>query len=208
MSTIHNQLAYAAELQLGIALAAGLGREEDGVSRLGETLGPTIDPWSQPEWAFLRGERLGAGRSFAAAVAAEFGIIAIGNALGSNSVVVVEAISVNMNAGTIVQLEVAADTAVAATLSAAAFMISARDRRFGSTTGRVFVKTGTDAGSTFGAQIEHQTNAVNQFADFKNLPIILKPGDDVLVIGQTVNLAMDVNFKWRERKAFPGELPA
>lgn len=207
MSTIHNQLAYAAELQLGISLAAGLGREEDGVSRLGETLGPTIDPWAQPEWAFLRAERLGASSSFAAAVAAEFGILCLGNAIGSNVVVVVEAFDVTAAAQ--VNFEVVADTTVAGTLSAAAFFVSGRDRRFGSTTGRTFLKTGTDVGNTFGVLLERKLASATTYTPaLVAVPLILKPGDDLILIGQTVNVQMNANFKWRERKAFPGELPA
>lgn len=204
---IHNQLTDSAELLNGIGRAAGLS-EGDGVIRLGETLDPTIDPWSQPEWAYLRNERLGGGRGFSAAVAAEFSIIALGNAIGSGNIVVVEAVSAQGGAGNpVLQLEVVADSIIAGTLSAAAFFISARDRRFGATTGRTFLKTGTDVASTFGVQIEHQTSAT-AFTPFTNLPVILKPGDDLIVIEQTVNLALDVNFKWRERKAFKNELPA
>lgn len=204
---IHNQLQHGAELQNGIASAVGLSREAEGVVRLGETIDPTIDPWSQPEWAFLRSERLGAGRGFAAAVAAEFGIVCLGNAAGSGNIVVVEACSGVVGAGTAtLQLEVVADTVVAATLSAAAFFVSGRDRRFGSTVGRTFLKTGTDPVATFGVQLEHQNTVNTAMVDFKCVPIVLKPGDDLIVIAQTVNITLDVNFKWRERKAFTGEL--
>lgn len=201
--TIHNQLTDSAELLSGIARASGLS-EGDGVIRLGETLDPTLDPWSQPEWAYLRGERLGAGTSFAAAVAAEFGIIALGNAAGSGNIVVVESVATPTAAGPSAQLEVVSDATIAPTLSAQAFFVSGRDRRFGSTTGRTFLRTGTDPGNTFGVNLEQ----ISTPDVFKNLPVILKPGDDLIVILQTVNLAMRVNWKWRERKAFKNELPA
>lgn len=204
---IHNQLTDSAELLNGIGRAAGLS-EGDGVIRLGETLDPTLDVWSQPEWAYLRAERLGAGRLAAPAVAAEFAIVAVGNAIGSGSIVVIEAVSVQCAAAIAVSLEVAADSIVAGTLSAAAFMVSGRDRRFGSTTGRVFAKLGTDVGNTFGVQLEQRTTSTVAFVDFTSPPIILKPGDDLLIIGQTVNTLINTNFKWRERKAFKNELPA
>jgi len=205
---IHNALKYSTELVRGIARASGLGEGEEGVGRLGETLDPTIDPWSQPEWAFLRDERLGAGKLSAGPVASEFSIVALGNASGSNSIVVVEALSAASSAAMNGQLEVVADSVVAGTLSAAAFFVSGRDRRFGSTQGRTFGKIGTDVGSTFGVQLEQQVLGFTSFADFKSLPVILKPGDDLIVIGQTVNLSLTVNFRWRERLAFKGELPA
>jgi hypothetical protein len=206
--TIHNQLSHSAELQNGIAIAVGLPSTQDGVIRLGETLDPTIDVWSQPEWAYLRGERLGAGRGFAAAVAAEFSIVALGNAAGSGNIVVVDKVSAEPSGNLVLSLEVVADSIIAATLSAAAFFGSGRDRRFGSTAGRTFLRSGTDPGSTFGVQLEHQVGATTLFANFTCPPIVLKPGDDLIVIGQSVNLSLDVNFSWRERKAWSGELPA
>jgi hypothetical protein len=207
--TYHNQLSHGAELQNGIAAAVGLPRELEGVVRLGETLEPNIDPWSQPEWAFLRGERLGAIPLFSAAVAAEFSIIAFGNAAGSGNLVVVDGVSFNaQTAGTVVRLEVAADTLVSGTLSGQAFAASGRDRRFGATAGRAFLRSGSDPSNTFGVALEHRSNAANEFSDFMSLPCVLKPGDDLLVIVQTVNIGVTASFKWRERKAFTGELPA
>lgn len=207
---IHNQLDHSAELVGGISVAAGLGRDKDGVIRLGETLEPNIDPWSQPEWAYLRGERLGSIPLFSPAVAAEFSIIALGNAAGSGNIVVVEDVIFQAaTPGTIVRAEVVADTVVAATLSAAAFSVSGRDRRFGSTSGRTFLKSGSDLANTFGAALEHSSNPVNEFRKFEcATPCILKPGDDLLIIVQTVNIALNASFQWRERKAFNGELPA
>lgn len=206
MSQIHNQLDHSAELLGGISVAAGLGRDKDGVIRLGESLEPILDPFSLPEWAYLRAERLGAGRGFQPAVAAEFSIIALGNAAGSGNLVVVE--SVNILSTVTTQLEVAADSLVAATLGAAAFYVSGRDRRFGSTQGRTFLKIGSDLASTFGVQLEQQAGAAGVFNSYISTPIVLKPGDDLLIIAQTINTAIQCNWKWRERKAFTGELPA
>ena len=205
--TIHNQLTDSAELLSGIARASGLA-EGDGVLRLGETLEPHIDPWGQPEWAYLRGERLGALRGASVAVAAEFSIIALGNAAGSGNIVVVDWVSFAATAAMQAFMEVVADTTVVATLSAAAFAVSGRDRRFGSTTGRTFFKNGSDVGNTFGIQLEQQGWVAGPFTNFRNTPVILKPGDDLLVIGQTVNTQLLANFRWRERKAFKYELPA
>ena len=206
---IHNQLSHGAELQNGIASAVGLSRELEGVVRLGETLEPNIDPWSQPEWAFLRGERLGCARGAAVAVAAEFPYCCFGNAAGSGNIVVVEQITVQSGTAQSCRLEVAADTLVSGTLSAQAFFGSARDRRFGSTTGRSFFRTGTDPASTLGG-VPTETIIINNtsYVPFVvSVPFILKPGDDLLIIGLTVNTTLDVNWKWRERKAFTGELP-
>lgn len=209
---IHNQLTYSVELQSGLARATGMSNEAEGVIRLGETLDPTIDPWSQPEWAFLRGERLGAGRTFQAAVPAESSIIALGNAAGSGNIVVVEAISINSGGASVaLTLQVVLDTAVAATLSGQAFFASGRDRRWGSTAGRTFTRSGSDPGTTFGGvQLDEiSTSAANQVIKFEiGLPAVLRPGDDLIVVNNTQNQQMTVSWKWRERKAFNGELPA
>lgn len=208
---IHNQLSHGAELQNGIATAVGLSRELEGVVRLGETLEPNIDPWSQPEWAFLRGERLAAVKSFSAAVAAEFSIVGIGNPSGSGNVVVVEAASgASLVAAQTVQLEVVAHSVITGTVVTTTAVATGRDRRWGSTTGRTFIVSGTDPTNTFGVALEQQGVPLTgvEFANFKCLPVILRPGDDLIAIGQIVNTALAMNWKWRERKAFNGELPA
>lgn len=207
MAEVHNGIKYATGPLNALATAGGVARDSSGTERLSETLHPVIDIWGLPEWAYLRDERLGAGRLAAAAVAAEFAIVALGNALGSNAIVVVEAVSAQCAAAIAIQLEVAADTAVVGTLSAAAFFVSGRDRRWSSSQGRTFGKIGTDPASTFGVQLEQRTTPNVGFVDFMCLPLVLKPGDDLLVIGQTVNNLINVNFKWRERQAQPGELP-
>jgi len=209
MAGVHNAITRG-DLSSALTRLLGISRGAEGLERLGETLTPVIDTWGLPEWAILRGEKLAAIRMAATAVAAEFGIIALGNPAGSNNLTVVEAVDTIAGAAAMsVFLEVVADTVVAATLGAAAFPIAARDRRFeagqsGQT--RSFVKFGTDPGNTFGASIEQKFVPTTAYIAFQNLPVILRPGDDLIVVGQTVNNAFNANFKWRERQAYPGEL--
>lgn len=210
---IHNQLSHGAELQNGIATAVGLSRELEGVVRLGETLEPNIDPWSQPEWAFLRGERLGATKLFAAAVAAEFGIIGIGNPAGSGNIVVVEDVSIGAGVAAITaQLEVVAHSVITGTVVTTTGMASGRDRRWGSTAGRTFQVSGTDISNSFGIPLEQQVAVIVPAAGAQwnrftvGVPCILRPGDDLIIVGQTVNISLAGNMKWRERKAFTAEL--
>jgi len=206
MAEIHNAIKYGTSALNALAVVSGVSRDQSGTERVSETLQPVLDIWTLPEWAFLRDERLGAGRGFAPAVAGENGMLALGNAAGSNAIVVIEAVSAVSSAALTIQLEVVADSLIAATLSAQAFFVASRDRRI-LTQGRTFLRLGTDPGTTFGAQIEQQTVAATAFVDFKNMPVILKPGDDLLLIGQGNNLSISANFKWRERQALPGELP-
>lgn len=202
---VHNGIKYAGQELEAFAIAAGVSREQSGVERLSESWTPVIDSFIRPELAFLRGERLGAIAMFVAAVPAEFSIIAFGNDSQSRSLVVIEAAAVGQS-GQVVQLESVLDSTIAATLSAAGFAASGRDRRFVPAAGRAFVRSGSDLGNTFGIFLERAISVAGGFVDFKNLPVILRPGDDVIFVGQTVNTAMSVNLKWRERQALPGEL--
>lgn len=208
---MHNQLSRG-QLSRALKLAVGDRRSEGGLERFGETLQPTIDLWALPEWAAYRDEQLAAIRTIQGAIAAEFGGIALCNPLGSNLICVVEAVSFTSSTGTIAALlEMAVDTVPAATWATVAFPAAARDRRFKGATGttRCFIRQGTDpALNTMGAQLEQRTmTAVNINMDFATaLPVIVRPGDDLLVIGQTVNSALQVNWAWRERQAYPGEL--
>jgi hypothetical protein len=67
--TTHNAIKAAGQLLKAIGISVGLGSEEEGVSRLGETLTPIVNPWERPDGSFLRRERLAAG-SFAIVSAA------------------------------------------------------------------------------------------------------------------------------------------
>lgn len=210
MAQIHNQLRRT---PLGAALKKAIGDQKGGdagLERYGETLQPTIDLWSLPEWSTIRQERLSAVRSFQGAIAAEFGGVAIGNPVGSNAIVVVEAVTFQAGTAMSVFLEVLADTVISGTLAVVVVPGSQRDRRFGGgNPGRAFIRSGTDPTNTFGAQLEVATATLTgtELGQARvAVPIILQPGDDLLVIGQTVNVSMNVCFKWRERAAFPGEL--
>lgn len=210
MAPIHNALKRS-PIADGLKKAIGQHKQgEGGLERWSETLQGVVNPWGMPEWAVLRGERLGAIRLFQAAVAAEFGAIALGNPLNSGNIVVVEGVSFNATTAALgAILEVVPDTTIAATLTVVAIPGSFRDKRFGGgNPGRTFIRTGSDPTNTFGAQLEGQTHPgpAVAFSAFQCLPVMLRPGDDLMVIGQTVNLAMTVNFVWRERVAFPGEL--
>lgn len=53
---IHNELRKRLTLPRALGLIAGLGHDQSGVERLGETLTPILDPWSRPEHQFLHDE--------------------------------------------------------------------------------------------------------------------------------------------------------
>lgn len=210
MAEVHNGIKYATGVLNALALGTGVSRDQAGVERLGETLTPVIDIYSLPEWSVLRGEELGAVSITQPAVAAEFPIVAFGNLLGSGVILTLEAASFTSATVMSVGTELAADTIVAGTLGAAAFPVLARDRRFKNPAkvGRGFLKIGTDPAATFGVVLEiNAVSTANQWTPFlTTFPIILQPGDDLLVIGKTVNASLGVSLKWKERQALPGEL--
>lgn len=211
MAPIHNALKRS-PIADGVKKAIGQHKQgEGGLERWGETLTPIVNPWGMPEWAALRGEQLAAIGSFQAAVAAEFSGIALMNPADSKTIVVVEAVSFNATAAAQAWLEITVDTALAGTFTVVTNPAAARDRRFKGLSGltRATFRQGSDPGNTFGARVEVQNYpAVGAaFSPFQTaLPVILRPGDDLSVIIQTVNIAAFINWAWRERQAFPGEL--
>lgn len=212
MADIHNALKRS-PIADGIKKAIGQHKQgEGGLERWSETLQPIVNPWGMPEWAALRGEQLLGVRTFQAAVAAEFSAIALMNPLGSNTIVVVESVSVGSGTLHTTFLEVVVDTTISGTLLVVTNPTCARDRRFKGLSGlsRATFRQGSDLSNTFGAQLEQQTavsTAASPLAAYQTaLPLILRPGDDALVISQTVNIQLSVCWGWRERQAFPGEL--
>lgn len=210
---LHNALKRS-PIADGVKKAIGQHKQgEGGLERWSETLQPIVNPWGMPEWAALRGEQLLAIRSAQTLVAGEFSAVALMNPLNSNTIVVVEAVSVACAGAAMgVFLEVVADTVIAATFGVLTNPGCARDRRFKGLSGlsRATFRQGTDPTNTFGAQLENQSalpQPANPWTPFvTSLPLILRPGDDCLVIGQTVNTQININWGWRERQAFPGEL--
>lgn len=208
---LHNALKRS-PIADGVKKAIGQHKQgEGGLERWSETLQPIVNPWGMPEWAALRAEQLCAVRNLVGGVAAEFGGVALMNPAGSNTLVVVESVMVATSAATIAFfLEIVADTSIAATLTTVTNPSCARDRRFKGQSGlsRATFRQGTDLSNTFGAQLEATTMVTNTapVSFIASLPVILRPGDDLLLIAQTVNVAFSSNWGWRERQAFPGEL--
>jgi hypothetical protein len=207
VAEVHNALHRAGALIAGLRRMVGAGADVQ-LERLGETLTPILNPWGLPEWAKLRGEQLYAVTTLQAAVAGEFAGIALDNPAGSNAIVVVDAVKVSqVGAVADARLENMLTTAISGTYLIVAQPGSLRDRRFRSTFGSIArIRQGTDVTSTFGAQLEHRSCAVNADSPFSCLPVVLQPGESLAAILQTVNLTLRVNWVWRERSALPGEL--
>jgi hypothetical protein len=203
---VHNSIKYGTHNLGGIALIAGVSREASGIERLGETLTPVLDVWTQPEWALPRQELPGAVNVVAAAVVGEFSACALINPAASGLLVVCEALTfAAVGASMTCFLEIVTEPAARATLATTEVPLVCRDRRQ-SRGLRSSIITGSDPAS-IGTVLDEQTStAALVFAAFAVLPVILPPGQAVLVRGGTVNSALVTNWKVRERPAVQGEL--
>lgn len=204
--TIHNALKYGTDLSRALARLTGLGEDEEGLMRLGETLTPTVTIFGETEYAGLRDELLGSSTRVQGLVAGEFAQIALLNQSTTRNIVVVDRITATSPGGAAqIDLDMATEAQILATLGATAAG-EVRDRRRRDKTQAV-TAAGTDPGTQTGVQIEISgTASVTTPAEFKSPPVILTPGVGVVVVLRLVAAALQVTFIFRERRAFPGEL--
>lgn len=207
MGLIHNELRRS-KLSEALTRALGASKGAPGIERFGETLTPTIDLWSQPEWAFLRNERLGATVHVKAAVAGEFGIIGIVNPATSNRIVVVEVAGVTTTVAGTTFLEAATEAQMNALTAAAQQVGSTRDRRGGTDTATQTIAGSAVAQTTGGRQVDRalSTTAGNPGLFTVALPHVLPPGQALAIVGRIANEIVIAFFGFRERQALPGEL--
>lgn len=207
MTAVHNAIKYGTDLLRGFSRAVGLGEDEEGVVRLGETLTPTFDLWGGEEFAFLRRERLCGKYALQAAVAAEYSMIALVNRTGSNRLVVVDRVGVRTTAVVIASLRMASQAEVDATLLDVAQFGIVRDRRWTPlTTSPTGLAMGTDAVQLGLIMEDVYLPAAGSTVFQVALPVILSPGHAVVVAGSVLNQALVVHYAWREHQLLPGEL--
>lgn len=191
-----------------IVRALGITRTPSGVERFSETLGPVLNPWGMPEWAYLRQEKLCAVRRSAAAVALNTSGVAICNTTPGLIVVVEQIGTYSLSATWGHDLGLATDALISAKLTNSQLGFI-RDTRWNDVlTGQAIIRYG-DAlvpPATRGPmETLNGTANVPQYF-LSAVPIILHPGQGAVVLGGVVNQTVVVNFGWRERKAYPGEL--
>jgi hypothetical protein len=206
---IHNAIKYSSPLLRAYSRVVGLGEDEEGTVRLGETLTPVLDIWSLPEWAFNRGELIGVTRVTKAAVAGEFSIIGIlcPSAARRRLVVVEKAGVVSTVAGGCI-LELCTEAQLNALTAAAQTVGSSRDRRAGADSATQTISGSAVAQTTGGRVIDAALSTTGGTAgpfEF-GLPVILPPGFALAIVGRAANELIIATFAYREREAFPGEL--
>jgi hypothetical protein len=204
MSNLHNAIRRAGGLLT--AFQDFIGLEQDaGVERLGETLTPVLDLWAHPEAAYLREEKLVGYSIASAAVAGELSAAALVNPTSSGKLIVVERVTTRQGGVASVFLASATEAVIAATLALVGNGEVA-DTRWTRTTTGVFY-TGSDPAVVSLNSVDRILSIANEDVAFPiGLPFILSPGFGLLANDTAANTILYSNWRWRERRAFPGEL--
>lgn len=208
MPPIHNAIKYGTDLLRGYSRAVGLGEDEEGTIRLGETLTPVMNLWSLPEWSFLRGEAILGDTIQVAAGAATFNSgAAVVNPAGSGLIVIVDAITFIVAVVTNdMNLQLATEAQIdAAFVNDVTF--ERMDTRSAHVSGRSFISHGNINSTAVGVNVETaRAVPTSLYGRFAFLPVILAPGTGCVALQIDDAAAVRVSFRVRERRAVPGEL--
>lgn len=212
MAQLHNELRRT-PLSLALKAAVGDTREGSGIERFGETLGPYINLWERPEWAFLRRERLcSSARTEAAGGAGTFAGIGICNPAANRDLILTVETMTGASAGAAdqVRLLLATDASISALFTTSSNWLI-RDTRWpgGLAAGMGVVRQGVNAAAPAGSiQLELITQGATTDVIAKvALPCVLHPGFGLIAITDNDAAALRVSWGGRERTAFKGELP-
>lgn len=203
---VHNALSRGT---LASALSRAVGDSEGtgGLERYGETLTPTLNLWALPEWAYLRHERIAAAQATAGAVAGESGVVSLLNPVGSGNLVVVESVMCMAQSSAFHHLSFPIDST--AVIGAAQTGINNVDNRWGALNRPAsLIYAGTSAAPPGGAAllVDVLSLANDTQEMVRDRGFVLIPGTVLVAWCETVNLGVKYSFRFRERKAFPGEL--
>jgi len=196
VAELHNAITRYTELLRGLKRVMALDSDAEGVSRLGETLTPILDVWSQPDMAIPRGEFLCAGILEKSAVAAEYTIAACWADAGT--IVVVEGVYLRATAAVSALIGV---DARAATTEASSKQF--RDgRRVSDPQTHIAIETITPA-PTSNVSERHWLGTTEIYIAG---PWVLVGGGVSLICHlETVNIGLSFTLRWRERAILPGE---
>jgi len=203
---LHNALTRG---DLTKALKAILGdmKGDGGLERYGETLQPVVNPWELPENRLPRGEAtLSRAVAVAAGAAGTFaGAALINRVTHRNRLFVVEKVSVFCPATS--QFRVGTTTEATADANFGNQLPGHfLDTRFTVGTAAIRIGFGVPAGIVtslhmIGVALANTLVYIDELEG-----CVLHPGFAVFVQTQDDAADFNVNFKWRERVAYPGEL--
>jgi len=204
MAEEHNALKYGPSISKAASTAAGGGYGDVGVSRLSETLTPTMNLWQRPEWELLRGEILFARSVLVSAVAARNSSAELINPTGSQKLVVLRLIEVILATG-LVEFSIDSGAALAANpVTARGVALDGRFPQLGETSIATLVTGDLAAGAT---NVQWRTREAGKLGTAP-LPWVLSPGRKLFAVTFGVLESFQANFYWSERSPFPGELQA
>ena len=197
MGDVQNELRRAGRITT--AYLNALGMTEGIVDRLGDTLIPTMDVWSQPDWNFLRGDHMYAREAAATAVAARFSQVQLVMPSTATALAVVRKIV--RTGGTLrIQLSGGPVTGVVQNLKRG-LPTDSRSPRLGGETSQLEVNE-VDAAAGLNLPQWFLQNANGEEIP----PFVVGPGSNLFISELTANTAMGVVVFWTERTFFPSEL--
>jgi hypothetical protein len=196
---IHNAIHRFTGLLSAYRKALGEASEAfSGIERGGETLTPTIDLWSLPEWKLPRGEILYSRHVTSPGVALRFSSVELVNPVGSRVIAVCSVLL--MDGGTNVQLAVENGVALGVTATTRGAPNDARHPGIAAASSKCTVVTGDLAAGIAVPQF-------NLIQDMQlDVPWILIPGSKLFGIASTVATGFDFSLVWSERELQDGEL--
>jgi len=204
---VHNEFR-AGNIGRGIVEALGAASYDVGIERIGETLTPVIDIWSQPEWAIGRQEFLGwATVDLAAGGAGKRSVVGARNisTIDDPWVVVIEP---GTNADCSSNVGIFAAISFTDVADSAQFVV--RDGR--SRIAPPMVRLRADntlavpAGITAGEAAQSALLPTGSFDHFKlEQPVILRFGQGFYLFPKADNGNITATFYARSRRLFPGE---
>jgi len=183
---------------MGEQLATGVGAEEDGVVRLGETLDPMVDIWSQPDWAFLRGERLWSGSLTVAAAAGLLNRVGIANPT-TNQLIRVDYMEASCTLSDNISLRNGVSTFVGTSLC------EVRDSRWGPGVGLASRLISFDTNALQGgSELRKLPSPAGLMTRFEG-PFLIAPGTMFYLVHVTANVGLTFNAAGAIRVMLPSE---
>lgn len=205
MAEEHNAIKYGSTISRAGAIAVGGAYGDVGISRLSESLVPSINLWQRPDWALLRGEIDFARFVSPAVVAGRFATTEIVNPNAGSKIATVY---VNLQgASDAVDFVIDNGPAIAANqVTNRGVAVDGRFPNLGEVS-QCTIVTGDAAAGTVLPQYRWRNAALGQIMPHW-LAWVLPPGRKIFIASGAVAQTFSLNVFIRERTPFPSELQA
>jgi hypothetical protein len=194
MPPIHNAIKYGTDLLRAYSRFIGLGEDEEGTVRLGETLTPILDLWRHPDADILRRAYRCGQMAGVAAVAASIAKVQVFMPSTARAIAIIEHIS--LGSGTAQLLYLRSSTSIAGwTLSGG---LTDFDRRSDRNSSICQIYTLNDA-TTPGFSMNGNLRPANDHIEFDHPGLVLSPGQGVIGLCNVVNTNLQFSVRIVER---------